>query len=56
MKLLIKSTSTKAFAVFAALAFSTAASAQNELVWEAFNDYRPGDNTSENASDYDLRI
>ncbi|MGK0190755.1 MAG: hypothetical protein ACI9R3_006585, partial [Verrucomicrobiales bacterium] len=45
-----------AFAVFAALAFSTAASAQNELVWEAFNDYRPGDNTSENASDYDLRI
>ena len=30
--------------------------AQNEIIWEAYNDYRPGDSTHPNVSDYDLRI
>lgn len=46
----------KALSLIATLALVTVANAQNELVWEAFNDYRPGDSTSPNATDYDLRV
>ena len=45
-----------ACAAFTSLALVTSVSAQDEIIWEAYNDYRPGDATDPNVSDWDLRV
>jgi len=40
----------------ALLALTTVSYGQPTILWEAFNDYRPGDQTSPNATTYDLRV
>jgi hypothetical protein len=45
-----------AFAAAASMALITAVTAQdNKIVWEAYNDHRPGDFIHENVSDWDIR-
>ena len=43
-------------AVVASIALATTVSAQEEIIWEAYNDYRSGEFTHENVTDWDLRV
>ncbi|MCB1096403.1 MAG: hypothetical protein KDN22_12575 [Verrucomicrobiae bacterium] len=46
-----------ASAALASIVLATSLGAQeNKIVWEAYNDYRPGEFTHENASIWDLRV
>ncbi|MCI0536809.1 MAG: PA14 domain-containing protein [Verrucomicrobiales bacterium] len=47
---------TLALKLGALVSITTLAYAQPAILWEAFNDYRPGDLTSPNATTYDLRV
>ncbi len=42
--------------LLAALFFTAPVHAQNTILWEAYNDYRPTDDTHANATGYDLRL